>query len=64
MKFANFDYKVQNVTEGNMSSKEMDEVEKYLFSLKTDNPKEIRKSLKDKFKKLSDKDIDLMIDLL
>lgn len=64
MKFANFDYKVQNVTEGNMSSKEIAEVEKYLFSLKTDNPKEIRKSLKDKFKKLSDKDIDLMIDLL
>jgi len=64
MKFQDFDYKVQKVREGIMTSKEMDDVEKYLFSLKTDDQKVIRKSLKDKFKKLSDKDIDLLLDLL
>lgn len=64
MKFQDFDYKVQKVREGIMTSKEIDDVEKYLFSLKTDDQKVIRKSLKDKFKKLSDKDIDLLLDLL
>lgn len=64
MKFSQFDYKVRNISEGTMTSKEMDEVEKYLFSLKTDDKKVVRKSLKDKFKKLSDKDLDLLIDLM
>ena len=64
MNFKHFDFKVQQIREGNMTSAEIDKVEKYLFSLKTDNPKEIRKLLKSKFKKLSDKDLDLFIDLL
>lgn len=64
MKFSQFDYKVRNISEGTMTSKEMDEVEKYLFSLKTDDKKVVRKSLKDRFKKLSDKDLDLLIDLM
>lgn len=64
MNFNHFDYKVQNIREGKMSSADMDKVEKYLFSLKTDDPKEVRKALKTKFKKLSDKDLDLLISLL
>jgi hypothetical protein len=35
-----------------------------LKKLKTDDKKVVRKSLKDKFKKLSDKDLDLLIDLM
>lgn len=64
MKFKHFDFKVQQIKEGNMTSAEMDKVEEYLFSLKTDDVKEIRKLLKSKFKKLSDKDVDLLIELI
>ena len=64
MKFKHLDYKIQNINEGRLSSKEMDEIEKYLFSLKSDDKKFLRKELMSKFKKLSDKDIDLFLELI
>lgn len=64
MKFSTFDYKVKQISEGNLTSAEMDKIEAFVLNLKTDNKKVARKSLKDKFKKLSDKDIDLFMELI